>query len=488
MDIDGDVSHGIASTHSIFERIPLDVLYRIIYFVSVQDIIRLRQVSKFLQEITEARSIWSNAYRTTSLARRLGPFPHQSTATLKDLLFQSAKIACNWAPNIPRPTAKHPIEVKQGDCCHSLLLGRWLMFVDESRTQIRCFDLDSADRDCASSIVYNNNGTPISDFHSVSTTSVGGHDLALVIVRERPGTSMDRIKILKVLGHEGPLISFEPAQTYSISWKSTSLRSVIGPRLLVISGEQLVICPKEVLYVDLATYQTYKMTFTVPVEHYIPTHVSFISCATHLLVLRSFLTTDNTSHTIIDVFPLASANMAPKPGSLDPSHSGEWPSYFNGTHLLCDPSLHSQIDDPRISFVFVSSRNIGKRFATAFYGVAHLTLSNKMILLETQELFRQVQGQHFFICPCLNGSTRAICISSPSFAARLFLGEGLEHAISAITLTVDESSAVTLSTSAVKLPGMSPCAAVIGFDGNHGRIVWRTSTPHGSILEAVDFA
>ncbi|KAH7920913.1 hypothetical protein BV22DRAFT_1132715 [Leucogyrophana mollusca] len=91
----------MSSNHSLptLESIPIDVLYRIASFIYVMDIVRLRQVSKFLREVIEGRPIWSNAYRTTTLPRHPGPFPHQSTEMLKESLIESAKLARGWAPH-----------------------------------------------------------------------------------------------------------------------------------------------------------------------------------------------------------------------------------------------------------------------------------------------------------------------------------------------------------------------------------------------------
>ncbi|KAH7926014.1 hypothetical protein BV22DRAFT_973779, partial [Leucogyrophana mollusca] len=119
------------------ENIPIDVLYRIVSFISVLDIVRLRLVSKFFWEVMEGRTVWSNAYRTTTLPRHPGPFPHQSTEMLKETLLESAKLARNWAPHEPIPTARRTLPV-EGDGPHQLVLGRWLMYVEKTCTRIEC--------------------------------------------------------------------------------------------------------------------------------------------------------------------------------------------------------------------------------------------------------------------------------------------------------------------------------------------------------------
>ncbi|KAH7912781.1 hypothetical protein BJ138DRAFT_1124892 [Hygrophoropsis aurantiaca] len=472
------------------DRIPFDVLYRIIQLLSITDVARLQMVQ-----------IFSQIYAPPDLADSLiagfeGPSKRSKNTSadmLKQNLVKSAKLARNWAPSQPKPTSTRRIEIDPREWSHDLLFGRWLMFIAGTGNEIRTIDLESAGADAKPVVLYSSDGATISHLYVLSTTSTDGHVLAFAVIKETSKTSSDTLKVLKVVGHAEGQIGFKTIHSQIINWESNFFRPTIGPRLLVIPGEKYASHFEEILCMDVVSNSVHHLpSGPQPADLRIPLHVSFIPCALYLLVLRSFLVAGNACQTTFEVFPLPSIDAIRNPSILNSSHYGECDSYIYDTHLLRDSYFDLYANDQHFTFLYGSVRNIGKAFATAFYGIAKITLCNKYstdsILFETRELFRQPHGRNLFLRSSVDGSTRGICVSSPSLAALQFMGEGLEHDVDALDFTVTDSFEVTLSSHSIETPSVHSRAVLIGFDGLRGRMVWRTAAINASVLDVIDFA
>ncbi|KAH7912356.1 hypothetical protein BJ138DRAFT_1148525 [Hygrophoropsis aurantiaca] len=131
---------------AVFEDLPFDVLREIISYLPIRNTLHLRQVSKHLQQITRERSIWSHAYRASSLVRPQGPFPWQTAAALESILVRSARLALNWPPNPDAaPVRSRVINIGEDKFGFQLVYGRWLLVLNDERQSILCFDLDRSE-------------------------------------------------------------------------------------------------------------------------------------------------------------------------------------------------------------------------------------------------------------------------------------------------------------------------------------------------------
>ncbi|KAH7907758.1 hypothetical protein BJ138DRAFT_1159333 [Hygrophoropsis aurantiaca] len=126
----------------MLQDLPTEILCNAITHLPIRDILALRQVSKYLNQVTRVRSIWAHAYHTSSLVRPPGPFTWQTAQILESNLIQSARLSLNWPPNLDAmPIRSHTITLDSIQSQFSLLCGRWLR-MDQNSTRIVCYDLD----------------------------------------------------------------------------------------------------------------------------------------------------------------------------------------------------------------------------------------------------------------------------------------------------------------------------------------------------------
>ncbi|KAH7903509.1 hypothetical protein BJ138DRAFT_133596 [Hygrophoropsis aurantiaca] len=254
----------------IFEDIPFDVLCKIISYISVRSILRLRQVSKHLQQITRDRAIWSHAYRTSSLVRPQGPFPWHTAAALESILVRSARLTLNWPPNPnAAPVRTRKLNVKRHSDASRLLCGRWLLML-VGQVQILCYDLDRTDPSMDDgeeplSILYNHEaeGSLVQSFNCVTPVAsvedtnhhVSPCMFLAIVVRQNddPGFIVRTLYRLDFAeGTFGPLVMLHRANI-----QSTNTSLVIGPRLLAMYEDKGTIT-KDTIFIDVETCQRYQ--------------------------------------------------------------------------------------------------------------------------------------------------------------------------------------------------------------------------------------
>ncbi|KAH7914530.1 hypothetical protein BJ138DRAFT_1143622 [Hygrophoropsis aurantiaca] len=342
------------------DTLPLDILYRIISFTSVLDIIRFRQISRFFRELMQTDTIWRNAYRTTSLPRYPGPFPHQSAAFLRDTLVRSARVAQNWAPNVPVPTSQRTFEDNKHYSRRRFFMNRWLMGIDsDHKHSINCIDLDTASGVVTPSIIYRSDeGRFIHSHWYLSTTSLEGHTLAFAVVLETGPCAIENalpnwqvFKLFKFIGNNGTTPMFEFVQSYLTNWDGPGLapKCFIGPRLLVIAGDLRDIDGKT-LYIDLETFKPCDVSLPPAEMAYCTT---FISCVKHLLVIRSPIPLVAADGHVIPPITLDALAIPPlgtgfRSDLLKLSHRGHHPGVLTHAYLLHDPVANPWLREPHI--------------------------------------------------------------------------------------------------------------------------------------------
>ncbi|KAH7915943.1 hypothetical protein BJ138DRAFT_827979 [Hygrophoropsis aurantiaca] len=481
--------------HLTLDSIPIEVLWYIISFISVFDIIRLQKVSKFFKDVTEVDIIWRNAYRTTSLPRCPGPFPHQSTETLKNALVQSARLTCNWADpkSAPRPTSRRNIDSQEGDKQHDLLFGRWLMYIDKAQTQVKCVDLDVTNCEDIPVVVYRST-VKIRNFSCLATTTLDGQTSAFAIVLERrhqPVNSSATIKLFKLSGYLGPALSFELAESYPIDWRSNAMQATIGPRLLVISGIRPWMYSNDVLYVDLDTFSTYSVALPPMTPGNAVQNVQFIPCAAHLLVLHTLTVRGSHPPSLFEAFSIPAAHEGPKPTSLALTHRSLYhnPSYSDVV-LLHDPVVAPWIGEASICLAVTTTPSVRDQETTEeVQSVVRLFLSNDSstspgtITCETQDLFSYPSwGRCFCFSSSSNGAGRGI-----RFALSAPWGDPFCE-LQAITLAVEGPSQVSHTVLSIDTHHIATEREML-YDGYRGRLLWlpRSSDYSQNSVELLDF-
>ncbi|KIJ19575.1 hypothetical protein PAXINDRAFT_96861 [Paxillus involutus ATCC 200175] len=128
--------------HPRLVTLPVEVICRILGFLSPREIICLRTISKQFRDITYDSAIWKTVYANACLPHPPGPFPSQSTKFLEHTLLQSERLAQTWT--------SHPVKVisrvlgpklSMSQPEWSVLDGKWLVWREE--TQILCHDFDT---------------------------------------------------------------------------------------------------------------------------------------------------------------------------------------------------------------------------------------------------------------------------------------------------------------------------------------------------------
>ncbi|KAH7909069.1 hypothetical protein BJ138DRAFT_1156126 [Hygrophoropsis aurantiaca] len=398
----------------MLDTLPFDILYRIIHFMPILDMVRLQQVSRFFCELLGARTIWSETYRTTLLPHYPGPFPHQSASFLKQDLVSSAKVAQNWAPNVPVPTEQRTFQSNEPYDNRRILMTRWLICLHNSR-QINYIDMDSANGEVTPSILYScDSEKEITDHHYVWTMSPEGHIQAFAVVLEMscdddgPHPDDSALKLFKVSGHDGPTLSLELVQSYPIisSRQVGFVLCFIGPRLLAINIVASDVDTQS-FYIDLKTFGCYEIS--IPPIDMIHTR-SFISCSTHLLVIRTPLQYGrDLGYIVLDAFviPPAPADGTDIRSELELSYHGTHPASVSCISVLHDPGLNPSRLNP---YILLLVKAVGKSNSKPFIGAMQIDIlqDNSVAVRDIRKICPLPQSPSFLFSSVLGGSARVL--------------------------------------------------------------------------------
>ncbi|EIW82756.1 hypothetical protein CONPUDRAFT_163836 [Coniophora puteana RWD-64-598 SS2] len=128
----------------MIDDLVFDVFLKIVGYLEVDDVIRLRQartLSTRLKSMTSERAVWDSLYRTsTSLQRPPGPHPSQTRQNLEHILIRSHAVRRNMIQR-SEPTRCRVLEVSGTETL--LLADRWA--VTRSAETIICCNLNASD-------------------------------------------------------------------------------------------------------------------------------------------------------------------------------------------------------------------------------------------------------------------------------------------------------------------------------------------------------
>ncbi|KAH7907054.1 hypothetical protein BJ138DRAFT_1161070 [Hygrophoropsis aurantiaca] len=262
----------------MLQDLPSEVICKIIGYLPIQNTVLLRRVSKRLRQVTYDRSIWAQAYRTSSLLRPSGPFTWQTSQILESYLVRSTRLSLNWSPNPGAvPVRSRPINTgKPGEGPKYLLCSRWLL-VQKGPNQILCYDWDRAEQPMSQdeqpySILYecpeNDGSITFLDCDSAfvnhgSTDEENYYNpLAFLLVGMRDKSHLHFKAIYKVNFADGnfPTLLRIHQTRGDTQFPSSYGRLKIGPKLLAVYHSTPVGTLKEVILIDIVTYQLYQLS------------------------------------------------------------------------------------------------------------------------------------------------------------------------------------------------------------------------------------
>ncbi|KAG6374724.1 hypothetical protein JVT61DRAFT_4095 [Boletus reticuloceps] len=475
------------------DQLPLEVLHAIFNYIDIPDIFRIRRVSRYLNEATNYRNVWVNAYRTSELVCPPGPFPFQTVHDLEKWYCANGKLMLKQR-NI-RYTDED-LDVR------SLVFGRFLFVAFEE--EVRYYDLNLDDSNCNSNpnTIYRTTGGILSSFYCVSATDIEGHPFACVVLDEAmQGTRRISIYLLNV--GERSEVTLDLLHQFEHRAFLTDTVN-LGPRVIVIqgiipgdgfdSGRRLVALDVHArTLLPSFTHATWGAAEAMPERELIKkiTAPKSISTSTHLVLAWSFYTEAAGWCTCFEAFALPTTHTHHYPTAvsthLDPSHQGIIPGIsvrVKGTLLLHDAVLDSSTQDVLIA---IRVRTFRPRTSLSQHGILRLGTihgDREVGTIAFQLLGPFLNRQIPLLRPCFNGTSRVFYTRNKD--AHWIVG-ALEYNLHASSNEVDGEHGAKVVT--------HPCVlqfptqrTLLDYDPYYGRICLRYTTANYTAIEILDLS
>ncbi|EIW82732.1 hypothetical protein CONPUDRAFT_71457 [Coniophora puteana RWD-64-598 SS2] len=223
------------------ETITFDVLIQIIAQLDITDVLRLRQVSTRLLEVTLERALWDELYRSSHLPRTIGPLPSQSQQDLESVLARSAQVGHNMFVK-GSPVRSRVVEYGP-DCWGArILAGKVLLYVDPGsstrKESVLFYNLDD-DMLGDPQVVHEFDGEHAS---VISIDSVDVHDFrgqghAYVGLQTANSESRDTEVLIMKMKDSGDELKFELVYRYTRD--ANSFHSLVASPRHIIVGHML---------------------------------------------------------------------------------------------------------------------------------------------------------------------------------------------------------------------------------------------------------
>ena len=146
------------------------------------------QVSRYLNEVSCRRDIWTKAYRNANYFRSSGPFLQQSTHDLEGALVPSFRVdrklgRLGSTAQMPRPRSR---EIRYlGEAFRiGLAFGRFLLVALSEEVRSYDMNLDPFGSKSDARIIYRPTGGTLKYFRCVSAFDVEGHQFTCVVLTE----------------------------------------------------------------------------------------------------------------------------------------------------------------------------------------------------------------------------------------------------------------------------------------------------------------
>ncbi|KAH7907489.1 hypothetical protein BJ138DRAFT_496589 [Hygrophoropsis aurantiaca] len=496
------------------QPLPDEILSQIISYLPIRYILLLRQVSKHLNAITHDRSVWADAYRTSSLVRPAGPFAWQTAQMLESNIAQSTRLSLNWAPNdgaAPvRSRRKNIARYWAARTAVKLVLGRWL-FVIQDQAHIVCHDLDDPSDEAPPSVLYEcNAGSLLGRIvnmeyaeNSLGERSGGAnHPVGFVLLgganRGDPlGLGWEKRALFSVVLADGTVPTLHLILYPSLDFIKMTLD--IGPRLLQANTPDPILKSwvfsglLPALIMDTETYQCYEF----PASHSNPVKgvckyvtQGIVTSSTHVLLLRTYqgqVTLSKCLGTHIQAYaiPPRQASVVGRalhsaPLTLQLTHECTTTVIIRQCTLLRDTQVDPTTGAMRIAIATALHlmdlvAPLSLTLHPAVRGVGSITVDPPKF--PTPEYPRATRS--FLLTPALYGSTRSVA---------WFSGDKFTHIIGIVLDDADRGDthgAVELDMRSSQAHPVDGRRKVLAFDAYRGRLV--VSDPGDHAVTVFDF-
>jgi len=214
-----------------------DVLIQIIAQLDIADVLRLRQVSSHLREVTLERALWDELYKSSHLPRTIGPLPSQSQQDLETLLTRSAKVSHN---TFVRGSPVRSRVVEYGSDCWGArtLAGKILLYVDSGsltrKEKVLFYTLDD-DMIGDPQVLHEFDGehAPVIFIDSVDVHDYRGQSHAYVGIQMTNPDSGETEMLIMKMKEKGDKLTFESVFHYTRDVNSFH-SFIASPRHLIV--------------------------------------------------------------------------------------------------------------------------------------------------------------------------------------------------------------------------------------------------------------
>ncbi|KIJ63052.1 hypothetical protein HYDPIDRAFT_29745 [Hydnomerulius pinastri MD-312] len=328
--------------------IPLDIIYLILDYLSLQDFITFTKVAKFCRGLLHHDIIWRRLYQRSTLPLPPGPAEWQSVSDLSDPLIKSTKVQINWPPNLSRPQiirSRH-IPINRDDAGFSVILDRWILVAGGSN--VLCYDSHStALEESAKVLINGGDGGRIQSIKSAWKAYADGRVAAFAAIYVE-----QELKIMRIIMASGEPSGAEIIVTRDLSSFrhlapiiAAGLAMTLRHRLLIITlgsygpdwetSERLIILDAD----TLRQYHIPKLASeAVPIIQSQDV-TSVFETRTHLIKSRSTYTREAGWHSFLECFPIPPVNTPPEITILECSHQDQIHDIKLQTPFLIQDSL-----------------------------------------------------------------------------------------------------------------------------------------------------
>ncbi|KAH9480616.1 hypothetical protein JR316_0007216 [Psilocybe cubensis] len=432
----------------------MDVLLEIVGHLSVEDIVKTRQVSRKFAFVSYQWSTWARAYERSKFLLPEGPLSSQSSVQLENLLIQAAKIHRNWTSSTTTVFKQRRFirELPTYDFDANVISGRFLQLA--LHDGISWYDLDSDDMNTPILTYPCRTVLPMSGYlnHQDNANGEGSDSVWVTFACQRP----KRIIVLKLnFGKSGYKVKLHA----EISAGNITSVKMAHDWILPIREFASPDDPMDLYHIPS------RSTFYFPMHENVQ-HLSDLSTMNYAITSRHlFLLFSLRDETLVDVYTLPkrldnTPSMLLHPRRLTRSHSGVYPHAISKIQFL---------DRPRLSNVALKGDDIRVSFLALVYANHSRTSWTSKIALHVIEAHLNRTGLLSFITQ--SGRTLNVGMTNTMLALSTRSGRCLAvthsmpgSVLLAHTITLEDSGC-TMNVKAISLPKGFQSRDVLAFDG-----------------------
>ncbi|KAF8437083.1 hypothetical protein L210DRAFT_3641060 [Boletus edulis BED1] len=494
-------------------HLPLEILHSVFHYLDIPDILGIRRVNRYLNQVSHSKHVWSDVYRKAEFICPPGPFLSRSAHDLEKALVSSFRVDRNLRHGGSTQTERSTLKVREirytgVDLRVRLVFGRFLLVA--FKEEVRCYDLnlDTSDSNSGASIIYRTTGASLRSFDCVSAVDAEGRSFACAVLNEITKTAA-RISIYSLNVGEQSEVTLDLLHQFERGAFNCIDTVDLGPRVIVVNvGGRVIEGGWHHVVLDVHTHTQFMLSSFVSdikwdsevaselpnwnaVEEF--TSPTSISTSTHVLVAVSFYTRAAGWSTFFQAFSLPPPHThrysIPASTPLSLSHRGLIPGInLPEIVLLHDAILDSTTQDVVIAIrvhAFESSR---PRSPLSKHGILRLSAvqppGDHEVGTITFRLLSPIgHPRAFFLHPSFNGTGRAFYTLEPGSHG---IVSALEYDLRTRGYDDGEQEAKVVEyPSILRFP--TP-RTLLDYDPYAGRICLRSTMTKYSVIEILDLA